>query len=97
MPSLFMLTPVTVLSLYDALAFCLPSVYTLGCDDSLQEESEGTPRHWLHIVPKRIVCTIGSETSTTTRHRNANIPSARWRRRARSYNSLTMCFLSKGL
>ena len=26
-------------------------------------------RYWIHAVPKRIVCTIRSETSTTTRHR----------------------------
>ena len=39
-------------------------------------------RHWLYPVPKRIVCTIGSETSTTTRHRDANTLAARWSRRA---------------
>ena len=38
-------------------------------------------RYWLHAVPKRIVCTIGSETSTTTRHRDTNTPTARWSHR----------------
>ena len=33
------------------------------------------------LSQKRIACTIGSETSTTTRHRNANTTAARWRRR----------------
>ena len=32
--------PSTVLRLYDALAFCLSSLYALGYDDSLQDESE---------------------------------------------------------
>ena len=31
-------------------------------------------RRWRHAVPMRIVCPIGGETSTTTRHRDANTP-----------------------
>ena len=31
-------------------------------------------RHRLHAVPKRIECAIGSETFTTTQHRDANTP-----------------------
>ena len=40
--------------------------------------------HRPHAVPNRIVSTIRSETSTTTRHRNANTPAAHWDRRARA-------------
>ena len=32
--------------------------------------------HWPHAVPNEIVSTITSETSTTTRHRDANTPTA---------------------
>ena len=36
-------------------------------------------------VPKRIVCTIGSEASASTRHRNVNIPAENWSRCERSH------------
>ena len=47
----------------------------------ITDQKTNSSSHRLHVVPKRIVCTIRNETSTTTRHRNANIPAARWSRR----------------
>ena len=40
--------------------------------------------HRPHAVPNRIVSTIRSETSTTTRHRDANTTAAHWGRRVRA-------------
>ena len=61
------------------------------------------------IPPKRSICTIGSETSTATRHRDANTPTARWSHRVmcslltKSHVDHNSCsgnggaFLSKGI
>ena len=38
------------------------------------DQKTGSSYHRLHGVPKRILFTIGNETSTTTRHRDVNTP-----------------------